>query len=159
MGVHPHPHQPGLILSSWWNVRQKAAVATLCTLWVPHQPPAVTGGWVKQSANGGTAQSTYIYIEYRAVSGVFQNIDPPTLLQPGSVSSPPHQRRGGGVHTRRALRRWGVTIFWKTPDIGLASNSIIPLRGTAWNMFHRYCDIFATRSSKKWAHSVLTVHR
>ncbi len=29
----PHPHQRGLILPSWWNVRQKAAVATLCTLW------------------------------------------------------------------------------------------------------------------------------
>ncbi len=30
----PHPHQPWLILSSWLNVRQKAAVATLCTLCV-----------------------------------------------------------------------------------------------------------------------------
>ncbi len=29
----PHPHQPGASLPSWWNVRQKAAVATLCTLW------------------------------------------------------------------------------------------------------------------------------
>ncbi len=29
----PHPHQPGLILPSSLNVRQKAAVATLCTLW------------------------------------------------------------------------------------------------------------------------------
>jgi hypothetical protein len=28
----PHPHQPGLILPSWSNVRQKATVATLCTL-------------------------------------------------------------------------------------------------------------------------------
>ncbi len=28
----PHPHQPGLIFPSWWNVRQKAAAATLCTL-------------------------------------------------------------------------------------------------------------------------------
>jgi hypothetical protein len=31
---NPHPHQPGLILPSSLNVRQKAAVATLCTLWV-----------------------------------------------------------------------------------------------------------------------------
>jgi hypothetical protein len=30
----PHPHQPGPILPSSLNVRQKAAVATLCTLWV-----------------------------------------------------------------------------------------------------------------------------
>jgi hypothetical protein len=29
----PHPHQPGLILPSSLNVRQKAAVATLSTLW------------------------------------------------------------------------------------------------------------------------------
>jgi hypothetical protein len=29
----PHPHQPGLILTSWWNVRQKAAVTTL---WIRH---------------------------------------------------------------------------------------------------------------------------
>ncbi len=32
----PHPHQPGLILPSSLNVRQKAAVATLCTLWQEH---------------------------------------------------------------------------------------------------------------------------
>jgi hypothetical protein len=29
----PHPHQPRLILPSWLNVRQKADVTTLCTLW------------------------------------------------------------------------------------------------------------------------------
>ncbi len=29
----PHPHQPSLILPSWLNVRQKAEVTTLCTLW------------------------------------------------------------------------------------------------------------------------------
>ncbi len=28
-----HPYQPALILPSWLNVCQKAAVATLCTLW------------------------------------------------------------------------------------------------------------------------------
>ncbi len=34
--MHAPPYQPGLILPSWWNVRQKAAVATLCTLWSWH---------------------------------------------------------------------------------------------------------------------------
>ncbi len=29
MGAHHHPHQPGLIFPSWWNVRQKSAIATL----------------------------------------------------------------------------------------------------------------------------------
>jgi hypothetical protein len=59
------------------------------------------------------------YKEYRAVSGVFQTIE--------RVSSP--RTKGGGVHARRAVRGWG-SIFWKTPDIGLASYNIIPLRFT-----------------------------
>ena len=29
MGVQPSPHQPGLILSSRWDVRQQVAIATL----------------------------------------------------------------------------------------------------------------------------------
>jgi hypothetical protein len=33
----PHPYQPGPILPSSLNVRQKAAVATLCTLWSVHK--------------------------------------------------------------------------------------------------------------------------
>ncbi len=52
-----------------------------------------------------------IYVEYRSVSGVFQNIDPP--LHPASVSSP--RTKGGGegytVHTRRAVRGWVVNIL------------------------------------------------
>ncbi len=35
------PHQTGLILPSWWNVRQKATVATLCTL--GDRPPLSNG--------------------------------------------------------------------------------------------------------------------
>jgi hypothetical protein len=31
-GVRPLPHQTRLILPSWWNVRQKVAIATLCAL-------------------------------------------------------------------------------------------------------------------------------
>jgi hypothetical protein len=48
------------------------------------------------------------YIEYRSVSGVFRTIDPPSPLQPASVSSP--RTKGWGVHTRRAVRGWGVNI-------------------------------------------------
>ncbi len=40
------------------------------------------------------------YVEYRAVSGVFQNIDPPPPLHPASE-----------VHTRRVVRGWGVNIL------------------------------------------------
>ncbi len=36
VGVHPHPHQPGLIFPSWWHVRQKSAIATVCVLCGPH---------------------------------------------------------------------------------------------------------------------------
>jgi hypothetical protein len=32
----PHPHQARLILPSWLNVRQKADVTTLCTLWLEY---------------------------------------------------------------------------------------------------------------------------
>jgi hypothetical protein len=55
------------------------------------------------------------YIEYRAVSVIFRTIDPPPPLHPASVSS---LRAGGG----------GGSIFRKTPDIGFAYYSIIPLR-------------------------------
>ncbi len=41
-------------------------------------------------------------IEYRAVPDVFQTIDPPPPLHPASVSSP--RTKGGGVHTRRAVK-------------------------------------------------------
>ena len=60
------------------------------------------------------------YVECRAVSGVFQNIDPPLPFHPASVSSP--RTKGGGC---TLAERW---FFWKTPDIGLASYSLIPLR-------------------------------
>jgi hypothetical protein len=42
------------------------------------------------------------YVEYRAVSSVFQNIDPPPPSPPSECVLPPHQRRG--VHSRWAVR-------------------------------------------------------
>jgi hypothetical protein len=63
-------------------------------------------------------QSTFICRVQNSVC-VFQNIDPTPPL-PQRVCPPPAFGAGGG-HTRRS-------IFWKTPDIGLASYSIIPLR-------------------------------
>ncbi len=35
---------------------------------------------------------TYSYVEYRTVSGVFQNIDPPPRVHPASVYPPPVRR-------------------------------------------------------------------
>jgi hypothetical protein len=66
------------------------------------------------------------YVEYRAASGVFQNIDPP--LHPASACVlPPHQKRV--VHTTHSPggEGGGGLIFW-TPDIGFASYSINSLR-------------------------------
>ncbi len=63
----------------------------------------------------------FTYVEYRAVSGVFQNIDP---SPPSECVLPPHQRR---THSPGG-EGGGESIFWKTPDIGLASYSIISLR-------------------------------
>ncbi len=61
------------------------------------------------------------------MSGVFRTIDLPLPLPLASVSSPPHQRRG-----YKLAGRWGGgeggSIVQKTPDIGLAFYSIIPLR-------------------------------
>jgi hypothetical protein len=58
----------------------------------------------------GQSHKVLIYVEYRAVSGVFQNIDPPPPLHPASVSSP---RNEGvwGLHTRRAVRGGGGHYF------------------------------------------------
>jgi hypothetical protein len=41
------------------------------------------------------------YVEYRAVFGVFQNIDSPPPLHPASVSP---RTKGGGVHSTLAGR-------------------------------------------------------
>jgi hypothetical protein len=38
------------------------------------------------------------YIEYRAVSGVFRNIDPPPPFHPAIVTSPA-PKAGGGTHS------------------------------------------------------------
>ncbi len=65
------------------------------------------------------------YVEYRAVPGVFQNVDPPPPLHP--ASGPPPAPKAGGTHLPGS-EGGGRSIFWKTPAIGLASYSLISLR-------------------------------
>ncbi len=48
----PHSHQPSLILPSWLNVRQKADVTTLCTLWFHPTTTELGGG----RGRGGTRE-------------------------------------------------------------------------------------------------------
>jgi hypothetical protein len=72
------------------------------------------------------------YVEYRAVSGVFQNFDPPPPFQ---FHPPPHPRRGGGgVHTRRAVRGQYLEDARRLL-LGLASYSIISLRNKMSSIF------------------------
>ncbi len=71
----------------------------------------------KLRAKEGAHHKVLTYMQstdYRAVSGVFQHIDPPS--PPSECILPPYQRRKhllGG-------EGGGGSIFWKTPDIGLA---------------------------------------
>ncbi len=57
----------------------------------------------------GSKHQVLMYVEYRAVSGVFQNIDPHPLSTQRVCPSP--AQKGGGVHTRQAVRGWGVNIL------------------------------------------------
>ncbi len=77
---------------------------------------------------GASSSRQYSYTtKNRAVSGVFQNIDPPPPLH--QRLCPPNAPKAGGYTL--AGQWWGRgSIFWKTPDIGLASYSIISLRPT-----------------------------
>ncbi len=65
-------------------------------------------------------QITYVYRVQRSVRRL-PNYWPPLPLTTHQVCPPP--TKGWGEHTLRAVRRWGggSKIFWKTPDIGLAS--------------------------------------
>ncbi len=52
----------------------------------------------------------HMYVEYRAVSRVCQNIDPPhPFLHPASVSSP--RTKGGGYTLAGRWEGWGVNIL------------------------------------------------
>ncbi len=72
----------------------------------------------------GQPQSTYIFKVRCLASSKILTPNPP--LHPASVSSP---RTKGGGYTLAGRWGGGGSIFWKTPDIGLASYSLIPLRG------------------------------
>ncbi len=72
-----------------------------------------------------SSQKVLTYVEYSAVSGILKNIDPPPPSPPSECFLLPHQRQGG-THSLGG-EGGGGSIFLKTPDIGLASYSIISL--------------------------------
>ncbi len=90
--------------------------------------------WLAPVTNGFQPQSTFIS---RVQSSVWRlpNYWPPPPLHPASVSSP---RTKGGGYTLAERWRCGGSIFRKTPDIGLASCSIIPLRVQLLNQRFTY---------------------
>jgi hypothetical protein len=59
------------------------------------------------------------YVEYRALSVVFQNIDPPPPSPPSECVFPPHHRPR--THSPGGEGMGGQYTYWKTPAIGLAS--------------------------------------
>jgi hypothetical protein len=88
----------------------------------------------------GTGHKVLMYVEYRAVSVVFQNIDPPPPLHPASVSSPLHQR--WGVHTRRTVRGRGVNILEDARHwIGLLQYNLSTVQGVvaSWVTYISVC--------------------
>ncbi len=96
------------------------------------------------------AQSTYIC---RVQSSVWRlpKYWPPTPLSTQRVSPHPAPKARGYT----LAGRWGGggSIFWKTPDIGLESYSIIPLRLFVWTQL---CFIYSSSSEND---IVLYVHR
>ncbi len=68
------------------------------------------GGGREGVGNEGVEHKVLTSIEYRAVSGVFRTIDPPTTSPPSECVLPPHQGGGYILYTRRVVRGWGVNI-------------------------------------------------
>ncbi len=80
---------------------------------MPRLTPAQDGLLMPYMSKGTAGAVLYThkvltYIEYRAVSGVFRTIEPPTPSPPSECVLPPPLRRG--VNNRRSVRGWGDNI-------------------------------------------------
>jgi len=73
------------------------------------------------SRQNSDSHKVLTYVEYRAVSAS-SKILTPTPLSAQRVCPPP------APYTLAGCEGGGGSIFWKTPDIGLASYTIISLR-------------------------------
>ena len=115
--VRLNSHRLTLVLSSWTALQP-----------VPCSPE---GEWHK----------VLTYVEYRVVSGVFQNIDPPPPTPPSECVLPPHQKLG--VHTRRQC--WAAilkTVSFKAIQIHnfWEKNRIKRYNFVGQNFCHRWSD-------------------
>jgi hypothetical protein len=85
------------------------------------------------------------YTEHRAVSGVFRttNYWPPVPHPLSTQRVCPTPAPKAGRYTLAGRWGGGGSIFRKTPDIGLASYSIIPLHCTpSLKKSHKYLNLF-----------------
>ncbi len=71
--------------------------------------------------------------EANPMSGVFQNIEPPTPSPPGECIPPPPRLWCGGRTHSLGGKGGGVSIFWKTPDTALYSTYVSTLWVRALN--------------------------
>jgi hypothetical protein len=82
-----------VLLCDYWYEQTRIPANNIMCLWYSHK--------------------VLTYVEYRAVSGVFRTINPPTPSPPSECVLPgggAPTKGGEGVHTRRAVRGWGVNI-------------------------------------------------
>jgi hypothetical protein len=73
--------------------------------------PAFTRSSPPLELGSPTKYCTYICRVQSCVWHLPKYWPPPPPLHPASVSSPPTKGGGWGVHTRRAVRGWGVNIL------------------------------------------------
>ncbi len=94
------------------------------------------------------------YLEYRAVSGVFRTIDPPSPSPPSECVLTPHQRRGytlagrwrgGGVNISEDARHWiGLLHYnpsrergvWTSKEIYWSQFSLSDISGNLSSLFY-----------------------
>ncbi len=81
------------------------------------------------SRQNSDSHKVLTYVEYRAVSASSKILTPHPPPPPLSTQRvcPPPAPKAGGTHSTGGVEGGG-SIFWKTPDIGLASYTIISLR-------------------------------
>ncbi len=121
VGVHPHPHQPGLIFPSCWNIHQKAAVATLCTLGAcghpQHNHVISWAGIFKESMGarnlGGRGLSYRPARLHRLAEFIPWNRfrDPYTFKNTGSDYSQPYSERFGNFLRRLAFALASTVLY------------------------------------------------
>jgi hypothetical protein len=106
--------------SAQLKISQVLCCPNVSFYWIPDLKSLFAVSNLMSRGKRGKKHKVLTYIEYRAVYGIFRTIDPPQ----SECVLPPHLRRGSTL-----AGRWdgGGGQYQKTPDIGLASYSIIPL--------------------------------